>query len=312
MTGSAGFIGFHLCRLLLDEGFVVHGYDGMTDYYDVELKKSRHAMLRQSNRFACTEAMLEDYPALSDAMGEFLPNVVIHLAAQAGVRYSLENPRAYIESNVVGTFNVIEQARELAVDHLLFASTSSVYGANEEAILDISRKMDDCIAEGIEKADIFVITLGLAETWRNIENGLHICLPPYDDARGGLDRFPHLEFYFSNYQDNYDNLKRVCTLINDNLPGRNIVLTVSPVGLGRTYPERDVVVATIEAKSILRAVAGQLSREFDNVHYWPSYDLCVKDDIYREDGRHVRPDAVAMIVDTFIEAYTAPALAVAV
>jgi hypothetical protein len=187
-----------------------------------------------------------------------------------------------------------------------------VYGANEEAILDISRKMDDCIAEGIEKADIFVITLGLAETWRNIENGLHICLPPYDDARGGLDRFPHLEFYFSNYQDNYDNLKRVCTLINDNLPGRNIVLTVSPVGLGRTYPERDVVVATIEAKSILRAVAGQLSREFDNVHYWPSYDLCVKDDIYREDGRHVRPDAVAMIVDTFIEAYTAPALAVAV
>ena len=73
-----------------------------------------------------------------------------------------------------------------------------------------------------------------------------------------------------------------------------------------------MVVATIEAKSILRAVAGQLSREFDNVHYWPSYDLCVKDDIYREDGRHVRPDAVAMIVDTFIEAYTAPALAVAV
>ena len=132
MTGSAGFIGFHLCRLLLDEGFVVHGYDGMTDYYDVELKKSRHAMLRQSNRFACTEAMLEDYPALSEAMGEFRPNVVIHLAAQAGVRYSLENPRAYIESNVVGTFNVIEQARELAVDHLLFASTSSVYGANEE------------------------------------------------------------------------------------------------------------------------------------------------------------------------------------
>ena len=132
MTGSAGFIGFHLCRLLLDEGFVVHGYDGMTDYYDVELKKSRHAMLRQSNRFACTEAMLEDYPAVSEAMGEFRPNVVIHLAAQAGVRYSLENPRAYIESNVVGTFNVIEKARELAVDHLLFASTSSVYGANEE------------------------------------------------------------------------------------------------------------------------------------------------------------------------------------
>ncbi len=131
ITGTAGFIGYHLAKLLLAEGFSVHGYDGMTDYYDVRLKQRRHAMLRQNESFAATEGMLEDMATLTAAMETFQPDVIVHLAAQAGVRYSLENPRAYIESNIVGTFNVMELARSLQVDHLLMASTSSVYGANE-------------------------------------------------------------------------------------------------------------------------------------------------------------------------------------
>lgn len=132
VTGSAGFIGYHLTRLLLEEGFAVHGFDGMTDYYDVGLKMRRHQMLKQHEAFACTEAMLEDKEALARIATDFAPDVIVHLAAQAGVRYSLENPRAYIDSNVVGTFNVMEAARGMEVDHLLMASTSSVYGANEE------------------------------------------------------------------------------------------------------------------------------------------------------------------------------------
>ncbi len=131
VTGSAGFIGYHLSRLLLAEGFSVHGYDGITDYYDVRIKHRRHAMLRQFEHFSATEAMLEDMATLSAAVTAFQPDVIVHLAAQAGVRYSIENPRAYVESNLIGAFNVMECARASPVDHLLMASTSSVYGANE-------------------------------------------------------------------------------------------------------------------------------------------------------------------------------------
>ena len=142
VTGSAGFIGFHLSRLLLAEGFEVRGYDGMTDYYDVALKRRRHAMLQQDPNFAAIEGMLEDqakFDALADA---FQPDVIVHLAAQAGVRYSLENPRAYLDSNVIGTFNVMEAARRLDVEHLLMASTSSVYGANTEMPFTETEKAD--------------------------------------------------------------------------------------------------------------------------------------------------------------------------
>lgn len=142
ITGTAGFIGFHLAELLLAEGFRVHGYDGMTDYYDVRLKQRRHQMLMQNPNFSMTEGMLEDVDTLNKVTDDFAPDIIVHLAAQAGVRYSLENPRAYIESNVVGTFNVMEAAKRLQVEHLLMASTSSVYGANEEMPFDEMEKAD--------------------------------------------------------------------------------------------------------------------------------------------------------------------------
>ncbi len=132
ITGTAGFIGYHLAAHLLDEGFQVVGFDGMTDYYDVRLKQRRHQMLLQNPNFSCIEAMLEDFDVLHKLVADTRPDIIVHLAAQAGVRYSLENPRAYINTNIVGTFNVMECAREFEVGHLLMASTSSVYGANTD------------------------------------------------------------------------------------------------------------------------------------------------------------------------------------
>ena len=130
ITGTAGFIGFHLAQLLLAEGMAVHGYDAFTDYYDVTLKQARHARLARTNAFTSTTGRVEDLALLSRVTADFAPDVIVHLAAQAGVRYSLENPQSYIESNVVGTFNVIECARLAQVSHLVLSSTSSVYGGN--------------------------------------------------------------------------------------------------------------------------------------------------------------------------------------
>lgn len=131
VTGSAGFIGYHLCRRLLADGFRVVGLDGMTAYYDVALKQRRHAMLSQNPGFTAVEGLLEEPGRVAGLVAAHRPEVIVHLAAQAGVRYSIEAPRSYVEANLIGTFEVLEAARAVPPAHLLIASTSSVYGANE-------------------------------------------------------------------------------------------------------------------------------------------------------------------------------------
>ena len=143
ITGTAGFIGFHLARRLLDDGHFVVGFDGMTQYYDVRLKEARHGILARSNGFKAVIGQLEDVDALKQAADLAEPEVIIHLAAQAGVRYSLENPKAYVDANLVGSWNVLELAKERAVQHLLLASTSSVYGANDKVPFAEADKTDE-------------------------------------------------------------------------------------------------------------------------------------------------------------------------
>jgi UDP-glucuronate 4-epimerase len=129
VTGSAGFIGFNMATRLLEEGCEVVGVDGFTPYYDPKLKQARHALLQRSARFQGHEILLEDLAALQAVYGQGF-DAVYHFAAQAGVRYSLENPRAYIDANLIGTFNLLELMRAKPPRHALMASTSSVYGAN--------------------------------------------------------------------------------------------------------------------------------------------------------------------------------------
>ncbi len=130
ITGSSGFIGFHLSKKFLEEGHTVHGFDSMNSYYDVRLKNSRCNILKKYKRFTFTKGLLENQKILNKCVLKFKPRIVIHLAAQAGVRYSIEKPRAYLDSNIIGTYNVIEISKKIKVQHLLIASSSSVYGAN--------------------------------------------------------------------------------------------------------------------------------------------------------------------------------------
>jgi len=132
ITGTAGFIGFSLARTLLESNHTIHGYDGITNYYDIKLKNNRNKILKKHKKFSFTKGMLENKNLLNKVIVKFKPEIIIHLAAQAGVRYSIDKPRTYLSSNIMGTYNIIELAHKIKIKHLMIASSSSVYGANKK------------------------------------------------------------------------------------------------------------------------------------------------------------------------------------
>ncbi|HWU52268.1 MAG TPA: NAD-dependent epimerase [Tahibacter sp.] len=142
ITGAAGFIGSTLAHRLLDRGDEVLGYDNLNDYYDVRLKQARLDRLLAREGFRFIKGALEDRPTLEAAFDDFRPQRVVNLAAQAGVRYSLENPRAYVDANIVGFLNVLEACRHREIEHLVYASSSSVYGANRKLPFAVEDSVD--------------------------------------------------------------------------------------------------------------------------------------------------------------------------
>jgi UDP-glucuronate 4-epimerase len=142
VTGAAGFIGYHLCKRLLDSGDHVTGLDNLNHYYDVCLKQDRLKLLEALNGFTFVKASLEDRNELNQLFARESFDVVVNLAGQAGVRYSLQNPHAYIDSNIVGFMNILEGCRHHGVGHLVYASSSSVYGANTTMPFSIHQNVD--------------------------------------------------------------------------------------------------------------------------------------------------------------------------
>lgn len=146
ITGCAGFIGFHLAKRLLDEGFRVLGIDNMNNYYDKSLKEARLTILTKYPQFTFIKGSMENLELLDSLFIQFVPDIVLHLAAQAGVRYSLTNPEVYIQSNLIGFFNILECCKKYNTSHLLYASSSSVYGGNEQIPFSTKDRTDQPIS----------------------------------------------------------------------------------------------------------------------------------------------------------------------
>ncbi|MFS0904280.1 SDR family NAD(P)-dependent oxidoreductase [Priestia aryabhattai] len=142
ITGAAGFIGYFLSKKLLAEGCTVIGIDNINDYYDVKLKHTRLEQLESYEKFTFLKVDISAKEALTNVFKEYVPNIVVNLAAQAGVRYSIENPDVYMQSNVIGFYNILEACRHYPVDHLIYASSSSVYGANKKVPFEESDFVD--------------------------------------------------------------------------------------------------------------------------------------------------------------------------
>ena len=142
VTGAAGFIGFHVAKRLLEQGREVIGLDNLNDYYDVNLKKARLAQLQDRPNFSFVKVDLAEHRKMAQVFVDYKPRYVVHLAAQAGVRYSFENPHAYADSNIVGFLNVLEGCRYNPVEHLVYASSSSVYGANTKMPFSVHDNVD--------------------------------------------------------------------------------------------------------------------------------------------------------------------------
>ncbi|MBO6538859.1 MAG: GDP-mannose 4,6-dehydratase [Rhizobiaceae bacterium] len=167
VTGCAGFVGYHVTYRLLEKGHHVFGIDGMTEYYDPALKRARMARLLSSPNFEWSELMLEDRPALEAAVRASKAENIIHLAAQAGVRYSLEAPRTYLSSNIVGTFNLLETIKDVLPAHLLIASSSSVYGGNLEMPFRETHAADHPLSHyAATKRAVEVMSHSYAHLWR--------------------------------------------------------------------------------------------------------------------------------------------------
>ncbi|MCD1161132.1 GDP-mannose 4,6-dehydratase [Peribacillus frigoritolerans] len=275
ITGAAGFIGFFLSRKLLEKGCRVIGVDNINDYYDVTLKYTRLGQLEPYDKFSFIKGDISDKNMITSIFEEHKPNIVINLAAQAGVRYSIENPDVYIQSNIIGFYNILEACRYNPVDHLVYASSSSVYGANKKVPFEETDFVDNPVSlyASTKKSNEL-----MAHTYSHLYNipatGLRFFTVYGPMGRPDMAYFGFTDRYFAgepikifNNGDFENDLYRDFTYIDDIVEGIERLLSNPSVGennvphkvfnIGNNNPEKLMVfIETLE-----KCMSNALGRE---------------------------------------------------
>ncbi|UJL45807.1 SDR family NAD(P)-dependent oxidoreductase [Virgibacillus sp. NKC19-16] len=283
VTGAAGFIGYYLSKTLLEQGCKVIGIDNINNYYDVNLKQTRLEQLEPYEKFKFVKGDISDKEMVTSLFEEYKPNIVINLAAQAGVRYSIENPDVYIQSNIIGFYNILEACRHNPVDHLVYASSSSVYGANKKVPFEESDFVDNPVSlyASTKKSNEL-----MAHTYSHLYNipatGLRFFTVYGPMGRPDMAYFGFANKYFNdepinifNNGDFENDLYRDFTYIDDIVEGIERLLNTPPVGevqhkvynIGNNSPEKLMVFINALEKALSNALGRdvEFEKEFESI-----------------------------------------------
>ncbi|MBN8210236.1 GDP-mannose 4,6-dehydratase [Bacillus sp. NTK071] len=279
VTGVAGFIGFYLSKKILEQGCKVVGVDNINDYYDVNLKHTRLEYLTPFETFTFVEGDISDKNIITTIFEEYKPNIVVNLAAQAGVRYSIENPDVYIQSNVIGFYNILEACRHHPVDHLVYASSSSVYGANKKVPFEETDFVDNPVSlyASTKKSNEL-----MAHTYSHLYNipatGLRFFTVYGPMGRPDMAYFGFANKYFAgesikvfNNGDFDKDLYRDFTFIDDIVIGIERLLSNSPTeevphkvyNIGNNSPEKLMVFIKTLEKCLSKATGREVEFKKD-------------------------------------------------
>jgi UDP-glucuronate 4-epimerase len=275
VTGAAGFVGYFLSKKLLEQGCQVIGIDNINDYYDVNLKYARLEQLKPYEKFTFIKGDISNKDMITKIFEEYKPNIVVNLAAQAGVRYSIENPDVYIQSNIIGFYNILEACRHFPVDHLVYASSSSVYGANKKVPFEETDFVDNPVSlYAATKKSNELMAHTYSHLYKIPATGLRFFTVYGPMGRPDMAYFGFTDKYFAgesikifNNGDFENDLYRDFTYIDDIVEGIQRLLSNPPKGdvehkvfnIGNNNPEKLMVfIETLEkvlGKALGREVA---------------------------------------------------------
>ncbi|MEH7504147.1 SDR family NAD(P)-dependent oxidoreductase [Neobacillus drentensis] len=279
ITGAAGFIGYYLSKKLLEQGCRVIGIDNINDYYDINLKFARLENLEPFEKFTFIKGDISDKALITSIFEEYKPNIVVNLAAQAGVRYSIENPDAYIQSNVIGFFNILEACRYYPVDHLVYASSSSVYGANKKVPFSETDMVDNPVSlYAATKKSNELMAHTYSHLYKIPATGLRFFTVYGPMGRPDMAYFGFANNYFAgepikifNNGDFENDLYRDFTFVDDIVEGIERLLSNPSVGennvphkvfnIGNSNPEKLMVFIETLEKCLSNAMGNEVQFE---------------------------------------------------